>query len=228
MHKVWLPGALLILSFSTRALAQEPLPTAPQEPAAPAPPPAPGRSPLTPEAPTVAPASDPTHASPSTASGPSLSEPPRAVHQQYPAVGAHLGFALPIVTVAKDSTAIGADFVTVGLTPGLTVHLDDKWAIDFEFIAFNQLKSPASHGSTTFVVDPGIIRKFDGFNVGLRVATQVGAPTNSGIVPIFVLPIKVSERSVWFLEADVPLFLRDNGRKPEFSGTFLFQTGFGF
>ncbi|HVH43202.1 MAG TPA: hypothetical protein VM925_12695, partial [Labilithrix sp.] len=125
-----------------------------------------------------------------------------------------------------NSTVIGKDFVTAGITPGITVHLDDKWAVDFEFIAFNELKNTPA--ATTFVVDPGIIRKFDGFVAGLRIASQVGAPTNGGIVPIFVLPIKLSDKLVYFFEADVPLFLRDNGRKPEGSATFLFQSGFGF
>jgi hypothetical protein len=110
----------------------------------------------------------------------------------------------------------------------MTVHLDDKWAIDFEFIAFNQLKSPASHGTTTLVVDPGIIRKFDGFNLGLRVAAKVGERINSALIPIFVLPFKVSKRSVYFVEVDLPTFLTDNGRKPELSSTFQIQTGFGF
>jgi hypothetical protein len=146
--------------------------------------------------------------------------------KQFPAVGGHLGFALPIATLSGDSTVIGEDFVTVGLTPGLTVHLDEKWAIDFEFIAFNELKNTPAR--TTFVVDPGIIRKFDGFVLGARVATQVGAPTNAGVVPIFVLPFKISEKAVYFVEADVPLFLRDNGKKAEGSATFLFQSGFGF
>jgi hypothetical protein len=146
--------------------------------------------------------------------------------KQFPAVGGHLGFALPIATVGGNNTVIGDDFVTVGLTPGLTVHLDEKWAIDFEFIAFNELKNTPAR--TTFVVDPGIIRKFDGFVLGARVATQVGAPTNAGLVPIFVLPFKISEKVVYFVEADVPLFLRDNGRKAEGTATFLFQSGFGF
>ncbi len=146
--------------------------------------------------------------------------------KQFPAVGGHLGFALPIATFGRNSTVIGKDFVTAGLTPGLTVHLDEKWAIDFEFIAFNELKNGPAR--TTFVVDPGILRKFDGFVLGARVATQVGAPTNAGIVPIFVLPLKISEKLVYFFEADIPLFLRDNGRKAEGTATFLFQSGFGF
>jgi len=146
--------------------------------------------------------------------------------KQFPAIGGHLGFALPIATVGGSNSVIGADFVTAGITPGVTVHLDDKWAIDFEFIAFNELKKSGS--TTTFVVDPGILRKFDGFIAGVRIATQVGAPTNGGIVPIFVLPVKISDRLAYFFELDVPLFLRDNGSKPEATATFLFQSGFGF
>jgi hypothetical protein len=144
----------------------------------------------------------------------------------FPAIGGHLGMALPIATVSSKSTVIGEDFGTVGLTPGITVHLDEKWAIDFEFIAFNEFKNTPA--ATTFIVDPGIIRKFDGFVLGLRVATQVGAPTNSGIVPIFVLPFKIGDRAVWFLELDIPLFVRDTGPKALFSATALFQTGIGF
>lgn len=134
--------------------------------------------------------------------------------------------ALPIATLARNNKVIGDDFVTVGLTPGITVHLDDRWAIDFEFIAFNELKNTPA--ATTYVVDPGVLYKFDGFVAGLRVATQVGAPTNGGIVPIFVLPFKVSERLSWFVEGDVPLFLRDDGDKMRPSATFLFQSGVGF
>ncbi|HVJ90608.1 MAG TPA: hypothetical protein VM580_12455 [Labilithrix sp.] len=149
-----------------------------------------------------------------------------APSKQFPAIGGHLGFAIPIATVGGSNTVIGKDFVTAGITPGITVHLDEKWAIDFEFIAFNELKNTPA--TTTFVVDPGVLRKFDGFVAGLRVATQVGAPTNVGVVPIFVLPLKLSDKLVYFFEADLPLFLRDNGNKPEGTATFLLQSGFGF
>ena len=134
--------------------------------------------------------------------------------------------AVPIVTFGSKTTTIGSDFATLGITPGITVHLDEKWAIDFEFIAFNELKNTPS--ATTFVVDPGILRKFDSFVAGLRVATQVGAPSNVGLVPIFVLPFKISNRLAYFIEADVPLFLRDDGTKMRASATALFQTGIGF
>ncbi len=144
----------------------------------------------------------------------------------YPRVGGHVGMAVPVLTLADHSTFIGADFVTLGLTPGITVHLDDEWAIDFEFIAMNELKSTPA--ATTFVVDPGVIRKFDGFAAGLRVATQVGAPTNIGLVPIVVVPFKVSEHLSYFVEADVPLFLRDSGSSMQPSATLLLQTGVSF
>lgn len=143
-------------------------------------------------------------------------------------VGGHVGIALPIVTVADESSAIGADFVNVGLTPGITVHLGDKWALDFEFIAMNRFKGGAQQ--TTFVVDPGLVRKFEGFSLGGRVATEVGATTNVGLVPIFVLPVaEVAPGVKYFVEADVPVFFRtnlDGDIQPSVS--FLFQTGFGF
>lgn len=144
----------------------------------------------------------------------------------YPRVGGHVGMALPVLTLAKTSTFVGSDFVTVGLTPGITVHLDEHWAIDFEFIALNEVKNTPS--ATTFVVDPGIIRKFDGFAAGLRVATQVGAPTNVGLVPIIVVPFKVSDQLSYFIEADAPLFLRDSGTSMDPSATLLLQTGVSF
>jgi hypothetical protein len=149
------------------------------------------------------------------------------MEKQYPALGGHLGMAIPIATLGgRRNVAIGEDVVTVGLTPGITVHLDEDWAIDFEFIAFNELKNTPA--ATTFIVDPGIIRKFDGFVAGLRVATQVGAPTNSALVPIIVVPFKIGKRAVYFVEGDLPLFVRDAGDKALFSATFFFQTGVGF
>lgn len=159
-------------------------------------------------------------------SAPSADRPPSPASQAPTVVGGHFGMALPIATLARKSSVIGDDFVTVGLTPGVTVHLDERWAIDFEFIAFDELKKTPS--ATTLVVDPGVLYKRDGFVTGLRVAMQVGAPTNVGLVPIVVVPIKVSERLSWFVEGDLPLFLRDDGDKLRPSATLLFQTGVGF
>ena len=144
-----------------------------------------------------------------------------------PSVGGHLGMAVPIVTIASPkTTAIGADFVTLGLTPGISVNLDENWTIDFEFVALNELKKTPS--PTTFVVDPGVVRHLGAVALGMRLATQVGALTNFGLVPIVVVPFKISKQFSYFIEGDVPLFLRDDGTKIQPSASFQFQTGIGF
>ena len=161
------------------------------------------------------------------AAPPTAPAPPPTANDGYPRIGGHVGAAIPIVTLAKQSTAIGADFVTLGVTPGVTVHLDENWMIDFEFIAFNEVKNTPA--ATTFIVDPGLLRKLGPVVAGVRVATQVGAPTNIGVVPIVVVPVvKVTDKVSYFVEADVPLFLRDNGTSLQPSATLLLQTGFGF
>lgn len=141
-------------------------------------------------------------------------------------VGGHLGFALPILTAGSDTTVIGRDFVNVGITPGITVKLDDHWSIDFEFIAFNQWNSGTQR--TTFVVDPGVVYAFSHLSAGLRVATEVGAPRNIGLVPIVVKPFDLGNGLCWFLELDLPFFLRDDGSAMKPSVTVLFQSGIGF
>ena len=217
------PAALAVcplLLLPTAAFAQE-------QPAVPAAA-TPAEAPATPAS-SVPPAEPPTERATTSPTAAPATPPSNVVpSKQYPALGGHLGFAVPVATFGTKSTVIGEDFVTAGLTPGITVHLDERWAIDFEFIAFNELKNTPA--ATTFVVDPGVIHKFDGFVAGLRVATQVGAPTNFGVVPIFVLPFKLSDKLVYFFELDLPLFLRDNPAigKAEASATVLFQSGFGF
>jgi hypothetical protein len=142
-------------------------------------------------------------------------------------VGGHLGFALPILTVASpENSLIGRDFVNVGITPGITVHLDEHWSVDFEFIAFNKWKNGTT--TTTFVVDPGVVYSFGSLAAGLRVATEVGAPRNIGLVPILVKPFALGNGVSYFVELDLPMFLRDNGDAMKPSLTVLFQSGFGF
>lgn len=145
----------------------------------------------------------------------------------YPRVGGHLGFAVPILTVASEVTAIGGDFVAIGLTPGLTVKLSERWAVDFEFIALNELKNTPA--ATTYVVDPGVVYTGDSLSAGLRVATQVGAPTNIGLVPIVVLPVaKLADNLTYYVEADVPMFLRDGGTEMKPSIGLQLQSGVAF
>jgi len=144
-----------------------------------------------------------------------------------PRLGGHLGFAVPIVTIADPVTTIGGDFVTVGLTPGITVKLSPQWSIDFEFIALNELKATPS--ATRWVVDPGVVYNAGPVSLGARVATVVGAPTNIGLVPILVLPVaKLGDKVTYYIEGDVPMFLRDGGTAMTGSVGFQFQSGFAF
>lgn len=152
--------------------------------------------------------------------------PASASSDTFPRIGGHVGFALPLLTIGKETTAIGGDFVTVGLTPGITVKLSERWKVDFEFIAMNELKRTPS--ATTFVVDPGVIYDAGPVSAGLRVATQVGAPSNIGLVPIVVLPFKGDGPLTPYIEADVPLFLRDDGTSMQPSVSLQFQAGVAF
>lgn len=150
------------------------------------------------------------------------------VAQAAPTIGGHLGIAVPIATVADEVSVVGGDFVNLGITPGITVKLDEKWSFDFEFIAMNRFKDAGQ--TTTFVVDPGLVRSFGSYAIGGRIATEVGAPTNIGLVPIFVLPdAEVAPGVKYFVELDIPLFLRANGNgRMQSSISALFQTGVGF
>ena len=50
----------------------------------------------------------------------------------WPRVGGHFGIAIPIAAFDNDGTsAIGRDFVQVGVTPGITVKVTERWAVDF-------------------------------------------------------------------------------------------------
>src|SRR5947209_8100882 len=50
---------------------------------------------------------------------------------RWPRVGGHFGIAIPVAAFDNDgTTAIGRDFVQIGVTPGITLKLTDRWAID--------------------------------------------------------------------------------------------------
>ena len=162
----------------------------------------------------------------------------------WPRVGGHFGLALPIVAFDNDGTTVlGRDFAQVGVTPGITIKIAERWAVDFEFIGFGRwdLTTPArSH--TVFVVDPGVVYNFGPVAGGLRLATQIGegVPLNFGLVPIVVVPFKISSKLSYFLELDLPVFVTAKAGVPATaltpatsdrvigSLTILLQTGFAF
>jgi len=46
-----------------------------------------------------------------------------------------------VAVLGNDSQIIFGDFFDVGLPPGITVHLSEVWAADFEFVVTDRLKS---------------------------------------------------------------------------------------
>jgi hypothetical protein len=139
----------------------------------------------------------------------------------------HLGVVVPVVSLANTGpTVVGSDFATVGLAPGVTVDVDEHWAIDIELIAQNDFKNARS--TTTLMVDPGVLRRFEGFSLGLRVATQVGGPPNVGLVPVALVPFRLFKQLSYFVGLGAPVFLRNDGTKMRPSVGLQFQTGVRF
>lgn len=155
-----------------------------------------------------------------------------------PRVGGHLGLATSLGTLSTTSrpVVIGRDFAQVGITPGLTVKLNEHWSFDFEFIAFSRREYKgktfaADAARTLLVVDPGVIYDFGFMKAGLRAAMQLGEglPANIGLVPIVVKAFPLSESLNYFVELDLPLFYAKRpGSSSDYSASVLIQTGVAF
>lgn len=135
---------------------------------------------------------------------------PAAAGGGYPRVGGHVGLAIPLVTIADPTTGIGADFTKIGLAPGVTVKLNDKWAIDFEMVAYSDFWG--SGAPSTLVIDPGVIYNFGPFAAGLRTAVHVGQTQNWGFIPIILKAFPIGDGTVSaFVELDLPVFFNEAG-----------------
>lgn len=131
-------------------------------------------------------------------------------NEGYPRVGGHVGLAVPLVFFGKETTAIGADFTTIGLAPGVTVHLNERWSIDFEMVAYSNFWD--SGNTSTLVIDPGVVYHFDEFSVGLRTAVHVGQGQNWGFIPIILKGFPIGDGTVKaFVELDLPVFINEAG-----------------
>ncbi len=135
---------------------------------------------------------------------------PPAPKKDYPRVGGHVGLAVPLVTIADPVTAIGADFTKIGLAPGVTVHLNERWSIDFEMVAYSDFWGSAA--VSTLVIDPGVVYHFDWASVGLRTAVHVGQTQNWGFIPIILKGFPIGDGTTkFFVELDLPLFFNEAG-----------------
>jgi hypothetical protein len=138
-------------------------------------------------------------------------------------VGGHVGAATPLVSVAKKTTNISDQF-TLAHPIGVTVKLSDTVAADFEVVMANPIHPT---GSTTLTVDPGVIVVTGPVALGLRLAWEVNARTNVGIIPLINKGLMTFGRATWFVEAAFPMSYRDvEGDKYVFN--VVFHTGIGF
>jgi len=159
--------------------------------------------------------------------GAAVARPTPVPTSSYTKPGGHIGVAIPVAVLGSDSQIIFGDFFDVGLAPGITVHLSDNWAADFEFVVTDRLKS--KYGPPNLVVDPGVIRKLGCMNLGLRVAMGVagGQANNIGLIPLINIGFPWSDQVSWFFEVDLPVFFSDAATN-KVTLTPQLQTGVGF
>lgn len=154
----------------------------------------------------------------------------------WPRLGGHVGLAVPIVKIATGGvTAIGADFIQIGIVPGVTIKLDEHWAMDLEGVGYTTWQfaegATPARASTAFVVDPGVIYNFGSFATGLRLGTQIGegVPFNGGLIPLVNFGLFPLGKFKWFAELDLPFFvLGEPGSSATVSFSPQIHTGVSF
>lgn len=145
---------------------------------------------------------------------------PPAGHSAGPKVGGHIGVATPLVTIADETTTIGDAFV-LAVPIGISVKVSDRLVIDFETI----VQTPVDPlGTTSFVVDPGIVYNWGPVATGLRAAFQINQRSNFGLIPLINRGLVDFGGGTWFIEAAFPTFVVDG----DFSFTTVLHTGIGF
>jgi hypothetical protein len=138
-------------------------------------------------------------------------------------VGGHIGIAVPLLTVTSDDTTNIVDDTVIVNPIGVTVKLTERFAVDFE----TQVVSPVDpEGDTGFVVAPGLIYNAGPAALGLRVAWQIGAPVNVGVIPLVNFGIAPVGVGTWFVEAAFPTFI--SSEDPDVAFNVVLHTGIGF
>ena len=152
----------------------------------------------------------------------------------HPGVGGHIGIAITLVTVGSDDTTSLSDQFTLAFPIGIGFKLSDKAALDFETVVGNPI-SP--RGTTSLVVDPGIVYDMGSVVIGLRLAFKVPSDTNVGLIPLIHKGIaNIGGGANWFIEAAFPTFVSlttDNTQTPPadkttFELNVVVHTGIGF
>jgi hypothetical protein len=139
-------------------------------------------------------------------------------------VGGHVGLALPLVFIDEDDTEYVGDRWVIATPIGIGWKLTDRLVVDFETIVQNPV-DPS--GTTSLVVDPGLIYNFGPFAAGLRIASEIGADANVGLIPLINKGlVDLGGGTTWFVEAAFPTFV--HATPPDFTMNIVFHTGIGF
>lgn len=137
-------------------------------------------------------------------------------------IGGHVGVATPLVTLASKTRTI-ADTVTVLNPIGVSVKLNQNVVVDFEMV----VATPAHPtGSTGLVIDPGVVYNWGPFATGLRLAFELNANSNVGLIPLINMGLVDLGSATWFVEAAFPTFLSDGDDKLALNA--VLHTGVGF
>jgi hypothetical protein len=128
------------------------------------------------------------------------------------------------VFINEDDTETIGDRTVIATPIGIGWKLTDRLIVDFETIVQNPV-DPS--GTTSFVVDPGLIYNFGPFAAGLRIASEIGADANVGLIPLVNKGlVDLGNGVTWFAEAAFPTFI--HARPPDFTMNIVFHTGLGF
>ena len=148
--------------------------------------------------------------------GPTPPTPPRSV-------GGHIGVAVPLVMINEDDTNTVDDNFVIANPIGIGFKLSEKLVLDFEVIVQNPV-DPS--GTSSLVVDPGLVYNFGAFAAGLRAASVINQPANFGLIPLINKGIANVGGGTWFIEAAFPMFV--HAEPPDFTLDIVLHTGVGF
>jgi hypothetical protein len=135
-------------------------------------------------------------------------------------VGGHVGIATPLLTVSKETTSIADNFTL--LDPiGIGFSIAPNWSLDFETVVATPVHPT---GTTGLVVDPGVVYNWGPVATGLRVAFQINAPANVGLIPLVNKGLVPVGKGMWFVEAAFPTFYSEH----QLTFNAVLHTGVGF
>jgi hypothetical protein len=135
-------------------------------------------------------------------------------------VGGHIGVATPLVTIAGETTTIADQFTL--LNPiGIGFKVSENLIVDFEVVVATAV-DPG--GLTGLVVDPGLIYSWGQVAAGVRLAWQINADSNFGLIPLVNYGLVDFGGAGWFVEAAFPTFYQNE----DIAFNIVLHTGVGF